>query len=275
MSYKTILVHIDNEKRCAKRLEIAIQLAMKFDASLVGLHVFSPYAPPGYVMARMGPEIMEAQEKAAAELMSRTEENFHKQVSSVGLESEWHTAYDDLVYEMASLARYADIVVIGQSDSSDESGTAMDFPERLVLTAGRPVLILPSVGDFTSIGKRILVAWNASREATRAITNAIPFLKLADSVCVMAVNPKASKHDNIPSEGIVRYLARHGVRVEINETHGIEIGVGNELLSRAADISADLIVMGGYGHSRFKELVLGGATRTILQSMTIPVLMSH
>lgn len=276
MGYKTILVHVDTGKHCMQRIESAIELAKRFDAGLVGLHVFSPYAPPGYIMAHMGQEIMEAQEKAAVELMARTKETFHKQVSSAGLEDvEWHTAYDDLVYETALLARYTDIIVISQSDSSGASATAVDFPERLVLTAGRPVLILPYAGAFNAIGTRIIIAWNASREATRAVTNAIPFLKLAESVFVLAVNPKGSDPGNIQSEGIVRYLARHGVRVEVNDAHGSEIDVGNELLSRAADLSADLIVMGGYGHSRFKEWVLGGATRTILESMTIPVLMSH
>jgi nucleotide-binding universal stress UspA family protein len=144
-----------------------------------------------------------------------------------------------------------------------------------VLAAGRPVVILPSVGTFATLGRRILVAWNPSREATRAVTDAIPLLRLADLVHVMAVNPKATEHGTVAGADIGLYLARHGVRVEIKTDHGAEIDVGNELLSRAADLDADLIVMGGYGHSRLKEWVLGGATRTILESMTVPVLMSH
>ena len=151
----------------------------------------------------------------------------------------------------------------------------MDFPERLVLAAGRPVLILPNTGDFPSIGKHILVAWNASQEATRAISNAIPFLRSADRVCIMAVNSKTGTRDSTQSENMVRYLERLGIRAEAKDCHGVEIDVGNELLSRAADLSADLIVMGCYGHSRLREWVLGGATRTILESMTVPVLMSH
>lgn len=276
MSYKTILVHIDPGKRCAKRLQAAIKLAIKFEACLVGIHAFSPYTPPDYIMAQMGPEIMEFQKKTAAELMSRAEETFRKQTSSSGLANvEWRTAYDDLVDTMSLHARYADIVVIGQSDSSDDSGVAMDFPERLVLAAGRPVLILPNTGSFPTMGKRILVAWNASREATRAVTDAIPLLRLADNVNIMAINPRHDEHGNVPGADIALYLARHGVRVEVKTDHNTEIDVGNEMLSRAADLSIDLIVMGGYGHSRLKEWVLGGATRTILETMTTPVLMSH
>lgn len=276
MSYKTILVHINSEKRCAARLEVAIQLAKKYDACLVGLHAFFPYAPPGYIMAHMGAEVIAAQQKLATEAMSQTGEVFRKQTSAAGIENkEWHTAHDDPVSAMSLQARYADLLVIGQSATMDTPGVDKDFPERLILVAGRPVLVVPEVGDFPCIGKRIIVAWNASREAARAVTNAIPFLKGAEKVYLMAVQPKAGENENISTEQIVQYLSRHGVGVEVQESNAVEIGVGNELLSRASDLSADLLVMGCYGHSRVREWILGGATRTILESMTIPVLMSH
>lgn len=276
MSYKTILVQIDSGKRGSVRVEVAIRLARQHDAHLVALHALAPFEPPGYVLAEMGPAIIEAQRLVAATDMVRTEGEFTKQVSAAGLRNvEWRTATDDPVDAVTLHARYADLVVIGQTDASDGSHVPADFPERLVLAAGRPVLILPSVGSFATVGKRILVAWNPSREATRAVTDAIPFLQLADTVHVMAVNPKAGEHGTVAGADIGLYLARHGVRVEVKTDHGAEIDVGNELLSRAADLDADLIVMGGYGHSRLKEWVLGGATRTILESMTTPVLMSH
>ena len=276
MSYKTILVHIDLGKRCSARVDVAIRLAQQHDAHLVALHAIAPFEPPGYVMAEMGPTIIEAQRAVAANELARTESEFNKQVSAAGLRNvEWRSAVEDLVDAMTLHARYADLVVIGQTDASENSHVPADFPERLVLAGGRPVLILPAVGSFATIGKRILVAWNPSREATRAVTDAIPLLQRADNVHVMAVNPKAGEHGSVPGADIGLYLARHGVRVEIKADHGAEIDVGNELLSRAADLDADLIVMGGYGHSRLKEWVLGGATRTILESMTAPVLMSH
>lgn len=276
MSYKTILVHIDPGKRCPLRIEVAIRLARQHDAHLVALHVLAPFEPPGYVMAEIGPAIIEAQRHVAAAEMARTETEFTRQASAAGLRNiEWRTAIDDPVEAMTLHARYADLVVIGQAAASDDSQMPSDFPERLVLAAGRPELILPSVGSFATLGKRILVAWNPSREATRAITDAIPMLRLADTVHIMAVNPKAGEHGTVAGADIGLYLARHGVRVEVKSDHGAEIDVGNELLSRAADLDADLIVMGGYGHSRLKEWVLGGATRTVLESMTAPVLMSH
>ena len=276
MNYKTILVHIDPGRHSEKRLEFAIRLASKHGACLAGLYVFSPYLPPGYIMAQMGAEIEAAQNKIAAEAMSRAEDAFRKQTSAAGLANiEWHNAYDEPVHALALQAQYADLVVIGQSDSTDDSGMAMDFPERLVLSTARPVLIIPHTGDFPSIGKRILVAWNATQEATRAIANATPLLSSADSVYVMAVNCKSSKKEIICSDNMVRYLERLGIRAEIKDLQNVEIDVGNELLSRASDLSADLVVMGCYGHSRLREWVLGGATRTLLESMTVPVLMSH
>jgi nucleotide-binding universal stress UspA family protein len=276
MTYKTILVHIDAGKRSSVRVETAIRLARQYDAHLVALHALAPFEPPGYVAAEMGPAIIEAQRAVAAADMARSEAEFTKQVSAAGLRNvEWRAAIDDPVDAMTLHARYADLVVIGQREASDDSHVAADFPERLVLAAGRPVLILPSVGKFATVGKRILVAWSPSREATRAVTDAIPFLQRADTVHVMAVNPKAGEHGAVAGADIGLYLARHGVRVEVKTDHGAEIDVGNELLSRAADLDVDLLVMGGYGHSRLKEWVLGGATRTILESMTAPVLMSH
>ena len=276
MSYKTILVHMDPGKRCSVRVDVGIRLAQQHDAHLVALHAISPFEPPGYVMAEMGPAIIDAQKATAAKELAQSEAAFNKQVSAAGLRNvEWRSAVDDVVEVMTLHARYADLAVIGQTDASGVSQQPADFPQRLVLSAGRPVLILPSVGEFPTIGKRILIAWNPSREATRAVTDAIPMLQRADNVHVMAVNPKSGEHGTVPGADIGLYVARHGVRVEVRTDHGAEIDVGNELLSRAADLDADLIVMGGYGHSRLKEWVLGGATRTVLESMTVPTLMSH
>jgi nucleotide-binding universal stress UspA family protein len=276
MSFKTILVHVDSGPRCSARVEIAIRLALQHDAHLVGLQALTPFEPPGYVLAEMGPAIIEAQRHVAAAEIARAETEFAKPASAAGLRNvEWRSAIDDPVEAMTLHARYADLVVIGQAGSANGSPTPADFPERLMLAAGRPVLIVPAIGSFPSLGKRILIAWNPSREATRAVTDSIPLLRLADHVHVMAVNPKSGEHGAVAGADIGLYLARHGVRVEVKTDQGAEIDVGNELLSRAADLDADLIVMGGYGHSRLKEWVLGGATRTILESMTVPVLMSH
>jgi nucleotide-binding universal stress UspA family protein len=119
-----------------------------------------------------------------------------------------------------------------------------------------------------------LVAWDGSRAATRAITDAIPFLRAAELVHVAIVNPTADQHADQSGTDFAAYLARHGVKLEVS-VHTTKIKVGSALLSMASDLNSDLIVMGGYGHSRLREMIMGGATRTILESMTVPVLMSH
>jgi nucleotide-binding universal stress UspA family protein len=167
-------------------------------------------------------------------------------------------------------------LILGQAVAEEEDVPA-GFAEHVVLAAGRPVLMIPYAGQPAALGERVLVAWNASRESTRALTDALPLLQRAAQVDVLTVNARPGRdgHGEMPGADIALYLARHGVSANVHPTHGEDIGVGEWLLSRAADLGTDLIVMGAYGHSRLREMVLGGATRTILQSMTVPVLMSH
>ena len=275
MGYKTILVHADHSKQSEVYTEAAIHLAKQLGAHLVALYVQDPFYIPGYLL-QAGQEISETQKKFAAEELARTKAVFENQASNIDFNNaEWRSTIDQPVEAVARRARYADLVVVGQRDPADESAMAKDFPAQLVLAAGRPVLILPYTGSFLNIGSRILIAWNGSREAARAITDALPLLKTADKVHLMAIYPKHSGLGDIPVDDIVQYLVRHSIQVEVSTDHVANIDVGNALLSRAADLSADLLVMGGYGHSRLREWVLGGATRLIVESMTVPVLMSH
>jgi nucleotide-binding universal stress UspA family protein len=137
--------------------------------------------------------------------------------------------------------------------------------------------VVPYIGGSDIIGRRALVAWNASREAARALNDAIPLLEDAENVTVLSVNPKRGirGEGDLPAADIALHLARHGMKAEASYVVAEDIGVGDALLSRAADLGSDLIVMGGYGHSRLREIVLGGATRTVLRHMTVPVLLSH
>jgi nucleotide-binding universal stress UspA family protein len=139
--------------------------------------------------------------------------------------------------------------------------------------------MVPYTGKFQTIGKNILVAWNGGREATRALTDSIPLLREAEHVRLMVFNPPRNGDGNgkerLPGADIALYLARHGVNVEVSVQSSEDVDVGNQILSRVADLGIDLVVMGAYGHSRLREMVLGGVTRTVIESMTAPVLMSH
>jgi nucleotide-binding universal stress UspA family protein len=278
MTYKTILLHVDNGRRWPARAEVAVELARRFEAHLVGLHAVTPVYSGAYRTVDAGPMVIEGQKQLALEHAKRAETMFRDAIQKGALANpEWQTSSDDALAAMALHSRYADLVVMGQPDLQDDSGVEPAFAHRLVLMAGRPVLFVPYIGPYGTLGKRVLLAWNATREAARAATDALPFLQAADEVCVVVVNPGGASHGQVPGADIGLYLARHGVHVKVEAIEGADIfhDAGNLLLSRAADLSSDLIVIGAYGHSRFSELVLGGVTRTMFQSMTVPVLMSH
>ena len=280
MGYKTILLHLDDGARREERLSLAFEAAEKFDAHLVALYVPGLPSIPPDALAQAGPAAVEVEcRRRAAELQSaeavfRAASSRHRAVKC-----EWRTANADPAGALCLSARYADIVIAGQPEPKGEVAGRLPpgFAGDLVLSAGRPVLFVPYAGRFVSVGKRVLVAWNAGREAARALRDALPLLKSATQVDVIAFDPGlgASQHGDVPGADIGLFLARHGVKVTVSQQEGTSMEVGAQILSRAADLSADLIVMGAYGHSRVREQILGGATRTLLESMTVPVLMSH
>ena len=167
--------------------------------------------------------------------------------------------------------------MIGQFDPSTAvPGVMPNFVETVVLNSGRPVLVVPYAAETNRQFRRPLVAWDGGVAARRAIAGALPLLKQAGSIDVVMFNPRAEAgvHGEEPGADLALYLARHGIRVNVVE-RTVNGGIGEALLSAAADLGSDLIVMGAYGHTRFREVVLGGVTRTVLQSMTVPVLMAH
>ncbi len=170
------------------------------------------------------------------------------------------------------------MTVVSQYNPETATGSIpSDLAERLVLETGRPILVVPYAGEFTNVGKRVVVAWDTGRESVRAVNDAIPLMQNAKKVKVIAINPhkKGKKHGEIPADDITRHLKRHGIKAEADHFSTKGIDEGSLILNTAADEQADLLVMGAYGHHRFRELILGGVTRAIFEQMTMPVLMSH
>ena len=279
MPYRTILLHLDRGARTKERLDMAFAMAAAYDAHLIGLYALSSPRIPSYALAEAGAVIAEAEKRHRAEALKAGETVFRAAMArNPGVKAEWRASTHDALGAALVSARYADIVIAGQHPpvKEDDTAVARDFCEELVLAAGRPVLFVPYAGHFESVGKRVLVAWNASRESARAVTDALPILQRADSVQVVAFEPvQGDEHGDIPGADISLFLARHGVKVTAAQQRSGGVDVGSQVLSRAADLDADLIVMGAYGHSRLREIVLGGVTRTLLESMTVPALMSH
>lgn len=276
MSYKTILVHLDGSRRRLERLELAVHMAERFDAHLVVLFGLEPLIVPSE--PEVGPTLLAQltkQRRALAEIVA-AEFRDKMQKKQYGAKSEWRATLDDGFAALEFHAKYADLVVAGQPDP-DGFGVPGWFAHRLVMAIGRPVLYVPFAGRFADCGKRVLVPWNASREAARAVHDALPLLRGAQQTAVVTFNPqRVFLNDSaLPDPDIGAYLARHGARVSVEREPTDVHDIGALILSRAADSGTDLIVMGAYGHSQLRELVLGGATRELFKSMTVPTLMSH
>ena len=279
MALKEILVTLESGTALESRMRYAADLAFAHQAHLVGISVIEPLNLAGFFAPdfRAGVEIEEQHRRAAEAAARKVEREFQSLSSRIGLSGEWRVGEGEIGDVIAEHARYADLTITGQTNSeSRPPGGAIGLPERLALTSGRPVLVVPYVGRFETIGSHVLIAWNRVREAVRAVNDALPMLQRAKRVTVLSVNPEQDDpQSSPPGADLALHLARHRVTVETSYTVAKDVPVGSVILSRAADLGVDLIVMGCYGHSRFRELVLGGASREILGHMTVPVLISH
>lgn len=278
MSYKTLLVHLDTSDRAQVRLEIALRLARQFDAHLTGLFAtFTPDPREFYVMAGSA-TWFEEHRRLREEQRGAIERLFRAELRRAGVDGDWVAASQYAEQSFVAHTRYADLVIVGQTDPDDpETYVAEHFPETVVMESGRPVLLVPYAGRFETIGTRALVAWNGSREAARAVQDAMPLLAHAARVTILRVNaPGAPAPVREPATDLVLTLGRHGANVDFVETtNDIDETGGDTLLSWASSNGCDLLVMGAYGHTRWKEQVLGGMTHTIFEAATLPVLLSH
>jgi nucleotide-binding universal stress UspA family protein len=279
MSYKNLLVYVDDSKACAGRVRAAAELAAAHRAHLTGLYVIFEPSPVSFARGYIAPEVLATVAQQQRELAEQTMAKARAIVegANVAFEDRIERGFDVELPDLVNMhARYADLTILGQVDPDDEMSMRLR-PERVVLAAGRPGLIIPYIGAPEGFGQRILVAWDASREAARAVNDAMPLLERAKAVVVLTVNPVRRQfgHGEEPGADIALHLARHNVKVDVQRIDGSEIDTGNTILSHVANESSDLLVMGAYAHSRLRELVLGGVTRTMLEEMTVPVLMSH
>jgi nucleotide-binding universal stress UspA family protein len=280
MNYKTVLVALDGGPRCADRVALGARLAAASGGHLVGL---AATGLPDVIVSMNSavPDAVECIQLSAGFLRERADQvarDFERQAAAAGAPSfEARVVEAEPLDAVVALGRCADLVVVGQTDAKTAvDGVALDFPQQVVLHTGTPVLVVPFAGRFETIGRRVLIAWKDTREAARAMHDALPFLRSAAHATLLAIGEAGA--DAAPDDDTLRdalaWLVAHGVAAEARAvTRSGE--VGDALLSMASDLSCDLVVMGAYGHSRLHEWVLGGATRQMLAQMTVPVLMSH
>lgn len=278
MSYKTILAYLSDKRRAEAVLEPAIELAGRNNAHLIGMHVY-PGVPAPPVPLPYGSEVV----KAVAAVQKRETEEiagiFSRMTANQPFVSEWRAEKSPHVDPAALVldhSRCADLIVAGQTDPDEEASRLVDVAQHLALGSGRPVLTVPYVGRYPEIGRNVVIAWKPEREAARAVFDALPILKQAEQVQILEVDESGGRRGGASTaDSIAVALARHGVKSAVRTSLAVDISVGDELLSRLADLGADLLVMGAYGHSRMRELVFGGVTRHIARHMTVPTFFSH
>jgi nucleotide-binding universal stress UspA family protein len=255
--------------------DFAISVAATLDAHLTGVaFLYEPIPPLG---DRFPAEAMESQrivnKKAAKAAVSKFDDAVRRAaISAEARIIEVPVTSAPRVF--ANISRPFDLAIMGQPEP-DEPALERLIIEAALFDSGRPVLIVPYIQRASVRLDRVMVGWDGSRSAARAVADATPLLARANVTEVVIVASEPIKSDEIPGADIARHLARHGAKVDVKSIVTAETDVANTILSHAADTSADFLVMGGYGHSRLREFILGGVTRGILASMTIPTLMSH
>jgi nucleotide-binding universal stress UspA family protein len=257
---------------------VAIDVAKAHEAHLTGLHVAADPILPGGMHGELPAHFLTALEEQTVQRSQAVMAQFRKTVAKSGLSTDGRAVRGPAA-EMANIvslhARYADLIVLGQPEPEPSNDAGEHLAEDVIMSSGRPALVIPYIGAGKNMGRRVLVAWDAGREAARAVNDALPFLTRADKVAVLVINPGEGAHGPEPGADIALHLARHGVRAEAQHLTADDLSIANALLSRLVDLDIDLLVMGAYGHSRLREWILGGVTKEIFRQMTVPVLMSH
>ena len=280
MTYRSLLVLLDRDPLCAARSQAAMRLAKVLDCHLIGI------APTGLidlpVSAHAAASLADFAARAWDTLRDQAEraaDHFRDECRAAGVKSS--EAVIDESDKAASLVRHAycsDLTVLTQADpTAPGHRVAQALVEQVVLYSARPTLMLPYAGRFDSVGTNVMVAWDDSREAARALSDALPLLRLAEKVQVLSWREAGANDDKTMRprlDALKQWLMWQGVAADVR-VESTEIGIADAMLSCAADLSTDLIVMGAYGHARWTERVFGGATRGLLATMTVPVLMSH
>jgi nucleotide-binding universal stress UspA family protein len=279
MPYKTILVHADASRHAAERIRIAAELALRHDAHLVGA---AATGLPRQAQREGGASLEHMALLNQLDSLRRDAESALEAVEAAVRRSgvlSWEIQLidDDVGEGISLLARYADLVLLGQADPDDRlADLTRGLAAQVLLRAGRPVLLVPYVGSYAGIGRRPLIAWDGSLGASRAIAGALPLLREAGSARVVVFNARrqGDVHGEQPGADLALYLARHRLQIEVlQET--TEQDIGSALLALASDVNADLLVMGCYGHTRLREMLVGSTSRTVLETMSLPVLMAH
>lgn len=280
MPVKTILAYLPSENLAEPVINGAIALASTRGAHVIGLHLEASYYPAyGEVAIAMPPDVIEQIRQPLRERAKKLEEHFKTRMAEAGISAEWRsgtTEYGVLPRRIIDEAVSADLVMCPRVDPEQVDVTTLDLPEQLILDCGRPVLVIPPQATATLPPKRVLIAWNNSPQSARAVFDSLDLIKDADDITVVTVTGNADERSEAEDWAgkLAASLNRHGLQAKVDAVEA-STSAGDYLMSRLDQGGADLLVMGCYGHSRFRELVFGGVTRDMLGGVKVPTLMSH
>jgi nucleotide-binding universal stress UspA family protein len=274
---KDIIVNLSVTKEGSLVGKYAVSVAAALQAHLTGVaFIYDPVVPisgAGYIPA----EVIETQREDNETAAEAAIKSFTAAADQAGISAEPLTTSASLAGagdRFARMARRFDLAIVGQAQP-EISSMEQIIGETTLFESGRPMIMVPYIQKAPFKTDNVMICWDGSRTAARAVADAIPVIRDSGRVEIVIVTNERGKEDEIEGADIGQHLARHGLKVDVHRISGGNIDVADALLSHAADSGADLMVMGGYGHSRLREFVLGGVTRSIFESMTVPVLMSH
>jgi nucleotide-binding universal stress UspA family protein len=274
---KDIVVNLSVGPEGGPAGDYAVSVASALDAHLTGIaFLYDPIVPvsaAGYIPA----EVIETQQADNEAAAKTAIDRFAAATKRAGLSAEPLTLSASLAGagdQFSRIARRFDLAIVGQAEPESSSVEEI-IAEAALFESGRPVILVPYIQKAPLKLDNVMVCWDGSKSAARAIADAMPLLTKAGSVEIVIITNERGKQDEIEGADIGQHLARHGLKVDVNRIPGGGIDVADALLSHAADSGADFMVMGGYGHSRLREFILGGVTHSIFRSMTLPALLSH
>ncbi len=274
---KDILVNLSGANKRDRARDYAISLAEKLDAHLTGVAFsYEPVMPMMGSLEAIPVQYIDEQRAENERAAKQAKANFQKGVAEVGLRADCYSPNATIVGAaglFARISRHFDLAVVQQSETTTSENDYII--EATLFEGGRPAIVVPYIQNATPSFKRVLVCWDGSKPAARATADAIPLMRRAGKIDILTIAEAGKVTEEFPGAEIGQHLARHGLKVEIKRIDVSDIDPANTILSYAADVSADFLVMGAYGHTRIREFVLGGVSNTILSSMTIPTLMSH
>jgi nucleotide-binding universal stress UspA family protein len=280
MSYKTILVCLTTTTNAKRLMHAACLLARKFDAHLIGLHTLqSIEVYPGIAvdLPRQAVETFDNEQSRQAEAIKA---EFDKAVSGEDFTSEWRQVKAqsaNAADRMVEHALCSDLIVMGQADPDNDRADQRDAQEQVIRQSGRPVLVIPSVGEFKTIGEHALIGWSATRESSRSLHDAVPLLTGGGKATILWVShgEKDAAYLESTAHAVAGLLDRQGVEATVAHWQNTKIAIADALLNEAFERGADMIVTGAFGHSRFYDFVIGATTTGLLEHMTVPVLFSN